>query len=818
MNTQKALLDLAKEQGQSSKVVGQVINLVGAHPDLIDLPGVSHQLLKVFPVCRMGVPISFEGYDEQVWREACEWIVSLASQPNASERLGEQFWHGDVRPEKNPIHGKGVTLFGFPYAALFNLPRDHENAQDYLRLLAQLLVASQQMATDCLVSQRYDVYQALKILCNLAKFLIPSELAIWGSAQEFVDSCRQFKLKKSTSENAPLFADIARFVRYCRGASPRMGGGGGGGDRGNGKQNDQPDLVHYVTEDLRGFVLADPDDPDQLPGHYDILVGHTDTADADLAPGEISPSTETWVLDDDGCERPYVADLLGQQNVEAHIVRSRQFLPFSYNQLTLVELRNLLFGASDLFHSCLQELSCTKDPARIQLRMESIVALHISLWLGQSTTQVVQLSIVDDEEDEADGLALIQGDHAQFSMIVRRPDLAGDERWQASSGLRVSLLRILLPDLAGSAQLVKQLFKAFPHSSNQVFTYQTEQLDAEIRALLLELGDGDGRYTRTKLRTYVFHQIVTDTQDVAAASMLSGIEPPSAQTPRYYLQLDANYLCKIYTTSIVRVLTQVYACAGLAYEPADLSPEHPQQGGLGATHCLLPQTIAENVSAMAALLRKKVDGRLSDMLAWHNCYTLFTVQMLMLVTGCRAIRNPLMLLDEFDPVLGMGALSDKDSDDRHMSRLVYMPAMLRRQITNYLEHCSAISRQLIGYLPLDEAGNRWSRGFFLWTSPSGLRRAEITPSKIYEQMALLPGYTTHRTNAYRKFIRTTLAERGCPSESLTAYMGHWLRGEEPQDVYSSFCPAAYANVLDEWISPLLRELGWSALSSQWVNE
>ncbi|MBN0581711.1 hypothetical protein JTM31_35880, partial [Pseudomonas aeruginosa] len=102
-------------------------------------------------------------------------------------------------------------------------------------------------------------------------------------------------------------------------------------------------------------------------GHYDILGGHTDTVEGDLAPGEMSPSTEIWVLDDDGFERPYVADLLGQQNVEAHIVRSRQFLPFSYNQLTLMELRNLLFGASDLFHSYLQELSYTKDPTPIQL-------------------------------------------------------------------------------------------------------------------------------------------------------------------------------------------------------------------------------------------------------------------------------------------------------------------------------------------------------------------------------------------------------------------------------------------------------------------
>lgn len=817
MSKRAALLDLAKEQGKSSRAVGQILNLLGAHPDLIDLPRVSYQLLQVLGVSSIGVPIRFERCDEVVWREACQWLVSLARQPGIIERLGEQFWRGDVRPERNPVHQRGVTQYGFPYAAFLNFPRDYENAQDYLRLLAQLLVASQQIGTDYLVSQRYAVYKAFNKLCSLATFSIPPELVIWGSAKEFLDSCKEFEPKKSTSENAQLFADIARFVSYCNGKLPRRGGGGDG-NRGKRTPVDQSDLVHYITEDLRGFALGDPEDPDQLPGYYNILVEQGDTAEGELAPGEISPSTETWVLDDDGCERPYVADLLGQQNVEWHIVRSRQSLPFSYNQLTLLELRSLLFGASDLFHLCLQEMTCTKERERIQLRMEAIVALHVNLWLGQSITQVVQLSVTDDEAEEADGLALILGDFPQFSMVVRRPDLAGDGRWQASSGVRDPLLRILLPDLAGSAQLIKHLLGAFPRSSTQVFTCQAEQLDTEIRALLFELGNGDGRYTRTKLRSYVFHQIVTDTSDVAAASMLSGIENPSAQTPRYYLQLDANYLRKIYTTSIVRVLTQVYACAGLAYEPAHLNPEYPHQGGLGATHCLLPQTIADNVSAMAAVLRKKVDGRLSEMLAWHNCYTLFTVQMLMLVTGCRAIRNPLMLLDEFDPVVGMGALSDKDGDDRHMSRLVYMPAMLRRQIANYLEHCSAISRQLIGYLPQDEVGNRWSRGFFLWTSPSGLRRAEITPSKIYEQMALLPGYTTHRTNAYRKFIRTTLAERGCPPESLAAYMGHWLRGEEPQDVYSSFCPAAYANVLDEWISPLLRELGWSALSSQWVNE
>ncbi|MCR4507772.1 hypothetical protein NUV66_00530 [Pseudomonas sp. 32.2.56] len=810
-----ALLRLALEQGQSPRIIGRILKLLGAHPELIDLPRAVDQFVRVLRTCNVGVPIYFENSDLVVWREACGWLISLARQPNIRALLGEQFFLGETRPVRNPVHGRGVTKFGFPHASLLHVPSDYENAQDYERLLAQLLVASQKIGTNRLADHRYNVYQALGKLCGLTTFSIPPELTVWGEADEFLAGCREFEPRKSISENAESFAAITRFVRYCNGELPRVGGGGGG-HGGKRKESSRPELNHLISEDIRGFVLGDPDDPDQLPGHYDILVEHTDTADADLAPGEISPSTEIWVLDDDGCVRPYVADLLGQKNFEWHIVRSRQFLPFSYNQLTLLELRNLLFGASDLFHSCLQELSCTKDTARIQLRMESIVALHISLWLGQSTTQVVQLSIVDDEEDEADGLALIQGDHAQFSMIVRRPDLAGDEHWQASSGVRVSLLRILLPDLAGSTQLVKQLFKAFPHSSNQVFTYQTEQLDADISALLLELGAGDRRYTRTKLRGYVFHQIVTDTQDVAAASMLSGVEIPSAQTPRFYLQLDANHLRNIYTTSLARVLTQVYACAGLAYEPVDFSPV--QQGGVGATHCLLPATIASNVKAMAAVLRKKASGRLSEMLAWHNCYTLFTVQMFMLVTGCRAIRNPLMLLDEFNSVLGMGALSDKDADDRHMSRLICMPLMLRRQITNYFDHCTSISRQFIGYLSQNEEDNRWSRGFFLWISPTGVRRTEITPNTIYQQMEQVAGYTPHRVNGYRKVIRTELTERGCPPEALAAFMGHWLMGEEPQDGYSSFSPAAYANVLDEWITPLLRGLGWSALSSQWMTE
>src|SRR5690606_26313877 len=135
--------------------------------------------------------------------------------------------------------------------------------------------------------------------------------------------------------------------------------------------------------------------------------------------------------------------------------------------------------------------------------------------------------------------------------------------------------------------------------------------------------------------------------------------------------------------------------------------------------------------------------------------------MFMLSTGCRAIRNPLQHIEEFDSALGIGAMSDKDADDRHMSRLICMPAMLRRQLDQYFQHCLALTRHLIGYLPHDEEG-RWSRGFFLPSSESGIARLEIRPAIIPQHRKQVPGYIPHRISAFRKFFGTKLAEVGSP--------------------------------------------------------
>src|SRR3990167_2623801 len=127
MNRQ-ALISLATEQGQSGQVIGQILDVICAHPDLIDLPRMVTGLLRVLRVSELGSPIKIGNCDPLVWREACEWIVSLSGQLHISERLGSRFWLGTPPPTRNPVLSRGVKTYGFPYAALWHAPRDTENA------------------------------------------------------------------------------------------------------------------------------------------------------------------------------------------------------------------------------------------------------------------------------------------------------------------------------------------------------------------------------------------------------------------------------------------------------------------------------------------------------------------------------------------------------------------------------------------------------------------------------------------------------------------------------------------------------------------
>ncbi len=810
------LLALAADAGRDVDVIAEMLRFLDVHPQLIDFPRVIQGLVNTLEAMDVPPVLSLSACDLRIWRDECRWIISIRDKPDFIAALGPMFYQGDERRTRNPVIGKGVQEHAFPYATLWHEPADSESEQDYYRLIGQLLVAYQQRANGLgLRGQRYTAYLELRALCALQILSIPDDLNIWSSPAVFAQGCRQFDAGNSTNYLAEYFAPIVRLARYLGGEEPPERHGGGG-HRHHGGSN-SAGLGVLISQGATEFPLDDPDDPDLLPGYISFVASQPldDDLDEALPPGEITAAREICLIDTRGEVRPYVAELLSHEGMLAHIARSRQFLPFGYHLLTQYELANLLFGVTDEFLFCRERIRNAPGQEQIQIRrrLEALLVLHLMLWFGRSLEDCKKLRIAERNARPNSVLELVLADEAgpaEFRFFAPTPDYAAEEHLPREA-VRASQPTISVPDMVGATALVMAIRDLSPVNGSAVITCKVKDLEREIRTLLSELGGEDPRYTMHKVRSYLHRQIITDSHDVVAATMLSGMPCLSANTPLYYSQYSINYLRGLYHQSVQKVLNGVYATVGLEAPSAPM-PAVPE-AAVGARNCLRLDTVKANLEALLVVLRKRPRKNLQQLVHWHNCFSLWTVQMFFMATGCRAIRDPLKQEDEFISPGGHGALGDKGSDDGHMSRLVVLTDLLKRQLKAYKAHCRAITAQLELHAPAP------TNGFFLRLTDDGcLCYEEIRPLHIKAVMRQIEGFTPHAVNGFRKFLRTELAERGCPPETLSALMGHWLSGEEPQDIYSSFCPRTYVQGLHTYLLSLMRELGWTVRNSHLVVE
>lgn len=807
------LLSLAAKAGRDVNSVEEILQCVKPHPLLIDFPRVIQGL--VYTLNAMDVPpvLSLGESDLRIWRDECHWIISNRGNPVFVAALGPLFYQGDERRRRNPIIGQGVRNHAFPYAMLWHETADSESEQDYYRLVGQLLALDHQMlGGGDLIGQRYSVYLELRKLCARQILSIPADLKIWSSSAVFVQSCRLFDGAASIDLLAEYFSPVARLARYLGGEEPPERHGGSGHRRHGAAHG--AGLGVLMSQGVSEFPLEDPDDPDQLPGYVSFISTPPlcDDLDEVLPDGEMTAQNELCLINTGVEVRPYVSELLSHQGMLAHITRGRQFLPFGYNLLTLSELSNLLFAVTDEFLRCREQMRSATDAQKsLRLRLEALLVLHLMLWFGRSLEDCKKLSIAERSARPSRVLEMVPEDmtgSAEFRFFAPIPNYAAEEQMPREA-VRAAQETVAVPDFVGAASLVMVLKELAPETGTSVFTYKVSALESEIRALLSELGGGDTRYTMHKVRSYLHRQIIADSHDVVAAGMLSGMPCLSANTPLYYTQYSIKFLRDLYCRSVQQVLIRVYACVGLE-APVYEVPE-VMSGAVGARNCLRLETVRLNLSALLKVLRKRPRQNVNEIVHWHNCFTLWCVQMYMMATGCRAIRNPLKRLAEFDCASGCGALGDKGADDGHMSRLVVLPKLLRQQLSAYESHCAAIQ---IFLKPKLSEQVVLSSGFFLRLSDEGyLQCEEIRPRTLSAVMRQVDGFTPHPVNGFRKLVRTELAERGCPPEVLAAYMGHWLSGEEPQDAYSSFCPLSYVESLHDYLVPLMRELGWTVRNS-----
>ena len=89
-----------------------------------------------------------------------------------------------------------------------------------------------------------------------------------------------------------------------------------------------------------------------------------------------------------------------------------------------------------------------------------------------------------------------------------------------------------------------------------------------------------------------------------------------------------------------------------------------------------------------------------------------------------------------------------------------------------------------------------------------LDAVEVRPSTL---APIMREFLPFPVNIHRRFVSSELLDAGCPPEIVSAWMGHWHRGEEPWGKFSSFSFHDFTNGLKLFLDPLLDELGFRAI-------
>jgi len=331
----------------------------------------------------------------------------------------------------------------------------------------------------------------------------------------------------------------------------------------------------------------------------------------------------------------------------------------------------------------------------------------------------------------------------------------------------------------------------------RVFRRRPDTLRHNLKALLAEL-DPTGRLTETKLGRFMFNRLLQECNgDICAASMLAGEEHPLARVRLFYSVIPVKELQQKYLNATAELVARLPAAADKQYsaqQPVFDGGEHH----VGSRLCPTLDTVKHVIAKLKRAIEVSAQG--DDIIDHHNLYTLFTVWHFAFSTACRAIETPYLPLSEIDLVTGIGLLSDKDDGSGYKSRLIWLPPAIIAQMQLYEMHQCELLAQFPGLVAKDNPPV-----FFLERGRGDRLQSEMIRPKSMQP--IMEKFLPYPANFHRRFMRTELLARGCPSEIVDAWMGHWHMGEEPWALHSSFSFQAYRDELEKYLIPLLDEIG-----------
>lgn len=312
------------------------------------------------------------------------------------------------------------------------------------------------------------------------------------------------------------------------------------------------------------------------------------------------------------------------------------------------------------------------------------------------------------------------------------------------------------------------------------------------------------RLTLLRISSFLSEFVVFMTGDAADGAFFANRPDKTACAARlYYYAPWAQDVTDRYREAWDSV---AHALGGLL--PLDLEwswtrlPEEYRTRALGSAGCPLAQVVSNQISSLRerafAVIRRPGRPTSSQFEKRHNAMTAYTVGLAMWAGALRAVTDPLVL-DLIEPEQGYLGVSEKDSDDYALSRVIWLPALALQQFRHYAEHRDVQYARRRKFKVKAYFSPGWC--YFLDNgTPS-----PVTPSRLEREFG--PEYLL-RLNAQRHYLRTILREKGVSGAAVDALLGHAAFGEEPYSRFSAFSPRMMRDELQGVLPDLLIEMGW----------
>jgi hypothetical protein len=509
-----------------------------------------------------------------------------------------------------------------------------------------------------------------------------------------------------------------------------------------------------------------------------------------------------------------------------HIEMANQSFPWSYGSLVPAELSHLII---ELPKRMLISLAAgTVNPEDLE-ELEVLALVQVMFWTSSSQERARALKVLGrPTTDKAADLAFIPGSeaegprwriHAPLPRYATQQDAVPDLDRNKTEFLE-------LPDPVDGSRLLQEFLQRkklqvggehdgakgtlLSGKSASVFSREESWYKERVKQLLakvtqelqlkrLSAAEQSSRVTEGKIANFMLQRILVESKgDLTAAAIITGHKLPLARVRLFYACRSVQKLQSLYVSATVGVDRELRMISGdelvrvlPGLDSGDMY--------IGNRRCPTLKAAADAISLLKSLLKK---GRsiqnnpknLTEFCRYHNLYTLYTVWMFSYYTGVRGIGTPYLGLSEIDQESGLAQLVDKDTGLKYKAKLVWVPPALLKQMRMYSEFVSRIPW-------VSEPVKKETPCFFI------SRRLKPVVVRPLTQVAFMKEFLPFPVNIHRRFVSSELLDSGCPPEIVSAWMGHWHRGEEPWAKFSSFSYSEYSRVLETYLlKGILKEL------------